>query len=354
VQHSAGRQVISVTWLELASVAAMSGRAAGFDRVSWLPEPGRAHLQVSHRLPLGFWLNGHVFIAADRKARPRITARIGHLPIPSFVVHGAINATLMVLRMRGATLLPFDQMVQQIWLDQDGVRARVDLRPNSRLVRSLGSLRADSVDPDRVAAHYCRLANEQDTAPGATLAALVNRAFAAGDGTVPDNRAIFIALSLRVAGIDAGAMPDGQEALFSQCGRAGEQYTLQGRADLAKHWTVSAALTAALGADASLTLGTWKEISDSGAGGSGFSLVDLAADRSGTFSAQRAVDADQSTALQKWLARAGEGSLLPVTALARAEGMTEQEFRMRYTNTDSADFAATVRRIDSELEVLMR
>jgi uncharacterized protein YfiM (DUF2279 family) len=354
VQNSAARQVISVTWAELASVAAMGGRAAGFDRVSFLPEPGRAHLQVSQKLPLGFWLNGHAFVAADKKGRPRISARVGHLPIPAFVVHAAINAAVQVLRMRGATLLPFDQMVQQVWLDQGGMRARVELRPNSRLVRSLSSLRADSIEPERVAAHYCRLVKAQETAPDMLLAGLVSRAFAGGEGTVPDNRAIFIALSLLVAGIDAGVLPEGEGALLKQCGRARSEFSLQGRADLAKHWTVSAALSASLGTDASLALGTWKEISDSGAGGSGFSLVDLAADRSGTFSAQRGVDSSQAAALREWLARASDESLLPVTALALAEGMTEQEFRVRYTNTDSAGFAATVRRIDSELAVLMR
>jgi hypothetical protein len=343
---------IKATWAELATVAAMSGRAAGLDRVSLAPENSRAHLQVSRGLPLGFWLNLHAFVAPDAKGRPSVRGRVGHLPLPAFLAHGAIDVVAQVLRMRGATVLPLDQMVQQLRLDARGMSAVVNLPPNSRVLQTLGGLRADLVDTSGITAHYCRLAGVKRSEPE-LLAGAVNRAFAAGDGSAADNRSIFIALALLVAQMDAGALPDGEKALFRKCGKPQSQFLLQGRADLAKHWTVSAAITAYLGTDASLTLGTWKEISDSGEGGSGFSLVDLAADRSGAFSAQRGTDEEQAGAVQHWLAQATDDDLLPVAALALAEGMTEGEFRSRYTDTDSDTYAAAVARIDSALKVLM-
>jgi hypothetical protein len=343
---------ISVTWGELATVAVMSGRAAGMERVSLVQEPGRAHLQVSRGLRFGFWLNIHVFAAPDDKGRLQIRGRVGHLPLPAFTARAAIGLGTRLLRMRGATVLPLDEMVKQLRLDARGMNAVVNLPANSRVLRTLGGLRADLVDTTRITTHYCRLAGLKHS--GSTLlSSLVNTAFAAGDGSPGDNRSIFIALALLVAQMDAGALPDGEKALFSKCGKPQHEFLLQGRADLAKHWTVSAAITAYMGADASLTLGTWKEISDSGAGGSGFSLVDLAADRSGVFSAQRGTDEAQAPAVQDWLARASDDNLLPVSALAFAEGMTEGEFRARYTDTDSDDYAAAVARIDSALEVLM-
>jgi hypothetical protein len=344
---------ISVTWAELAVVAAMSGRAAGVDRVTLVEDAGRAHLQLSRALPLGFWLNMHAFVDADDEGQPRIQARVGRLPLPGFVVHGAIAMGRQLLHMRGATVLPLNEMVKKLRVDSRGMNAVVNLPANSRVLRTLAGLRADLVDTDRVTTHYCRLAGIKQAGP-VLLAGVVNSAFAAGDGSTGDNRSIFVALALLVAQMDAGALPEGEAALFRKCGKPQTEFLLQGRADLAKHWTVSAAITAYMGADASLTLGTWKEISDSGAGGSGFSLVDLAADRSGAFSAQRGTDEAQAGVMQDWLAQATDDNLLPVGALALAEGMTEGEFRARYTDTDSDGYAAAVARIDSVLEVLMR
>jgi hypothetical protein len=344
---------IRVTWAELATVAAMSGRAAGMDRVNLVQEAAQAHLQVSRALPLGFWLNIHAFVAADEEGRPVIRARAGRLPLPAFVAHGAIAMVRQVLRMRGATVLPLNQMVQKLRVDARGMNAVLNLPGNSRVLHALGGVRADRINTDQVAAHYCRLAGIPQNGP-VLLAGVVNSAFAAGDGSAGDNRSIFVALALLVAQMDAGALPEGEAGLFRKCGKPQTEFLLQGRADLAKHWTVSAAITAYMGADASLTLGTWKEISDSGAGGSGFSLVDLAADRSGAFSAQRGTDEARAGAMQDWLAQATDDNLLPVSALALAEGMTEGEFRARYTDTDSADYAAAVARIDAALEVLMQ
>jgi hypothetical protein len=56
--------------------------------------------------------------------------------------------------------------------------------------------------------------------------------------------------------------------------------TLQGRRDLAKHFFVSVYLTAVLGAEATDAAGVAKELLDA-QGNSGFSFVDLAADRAG-------------------------------------------------------------------------
>jgi hypothetical protein len=344
---------IRITWEELAVVAAMSGRAAGVDRVSLVQDADRAHLQVSRALPWGFWLNMHAFVAADDEGQPSIKVRVGRLPLPGFVAQGAIALGSRFLRNRGATVLPLNQMVKQLRVDARGMSAVVNLPANSQVLRTLGGLRADLVDADQVTTHYCRLAAIKQSEP-VLLAGVVNSAFAAGDGSTGDNRSIFVALALLVAQMDAGALPEGEAALFRKCGKPQTEFLLQGRVDLAKHWTVSAAITAYMGADASLTLGTWKEISDSGAGGSGFSLVDLAADRSGAFSAQRGTDEAQAGDMQDWLAQATDDSLLPVNALALAEGMTEGEFRARYTDTDSDGYAAAVARIDSALEVLMR
>jgi hypothetical protein len=140
---------------------------------------------------------------------------------------------------------------------------------------------------------------------------------------------------------------------FKRCGTL-DTDLCRGRAGPGQALDDDAALTSVFGTQASISLGTWKEVSDSGAGGSGFSLVDLAADRSGVFIADHGGQGDQAESVGKWLAGVNEADLLPISALALAEGMTEAEFRSRYASTDSTEFALTVQRIDETLAVLNR
>lgn len=354
-QDLPGHQVIQASWEELAAVAAMGGRAAlGIDRVNVVPAPDRLQASASVALPAGFWLNGHVTAKPDRDGRPRFSARIGDLPVPAFLVHGAIGAGRWVLRLRGARIEPLDSMLLGLRIEPAGVAAVVNLPSQTGIVRSLSTLVAEPIDAERVEAHYCRLVRLQQAGPDATLLAQVRRGFGAGDGSATDNRALFVALALLVAGLDGNALGESRDGILARCGTVPHEITLQGRTDLAMHWTVSAALAAALGSDVSLSIGVWKEISDSGEGGSGFSLVDLAADRSGVFCAQRGADAGSAAGLREWLLQADEADLLPVSALALAEGMSEQEFRNRYASTESAEFEATVQRIDRQLAILLR
>lgn len=353
-QDLPGQQVISATWEELAAVAMLGGRAAGFQRVSVTPDPTRIHVAASVDLPLGFWLNGHGYVVRGKDGRARISARVGDLPVPAFVVHPLIGAGRLALRMRGARIAPLDEMLLEVRIGSAGVAARVDLSGDTGVMHSLSGLVSQPVEPARVERHYCQLVQAQRQRPRDALVDHVHRAFGRADGTAADNRAAFVALSMLVARMDGNAVGAAREAIFRQCGMVEDQILLQGRGDLAMHWAVSAALASAFGSDVSLSMGLWKEISDSGDGGSGFSLVDLAADRSGVFCAQRGADTSQAAATRDWLASVSEAELLPVSALAFAEGMTEQEFRERFADTDSEQFAAVVQRIDSQLAILLR
>ena len=69
--------------------------------------------------------------------------------------------------------------------------------------------------------------------------------------------------------------------------------TMAGRGDLAQHFTVSAAVSAAAGAALADFIGLYKEIDDARRG-SGFSFADLAADRAGTRLGQLATATEES------------------------------------------------------------
>jgi hypothetical protein len=353
-QVQPGQHRIDATWSELSAVVELGGRALGIDRMAFDRDGERGRATASLPLPLGFWLNLRGYVQADSGKNLRISGRIGYLPIPAFLVHAFISLSRQVLVMRGAEIPPLGQMVSHFDVGEKGLGAMVDMPRKSRFFSAMSGLRSGSIDPARVESRYCQLVKQQKEAPNNDFAVLVSRAFSAGDGSVADNRAAFVALSMLVAGSDVGSLPNGPEVIVKRCGRLKGGVMLLGRSDLPMHWSVSAALTSTFGSQASISIGTWKEVSDSGAGGSGFSLIDLAADRSGTFSALHGTEEDQSVSVRQWLAGVSQADLLPVSALALAEGLTEAEFNSRYTSTDSSEFALSVQRIDATLAVLSR
>ncbi len=349
-----GDQPVQASWAELRSVAIMGGRAGGIRRVELDRAGSRGLVTASIALPLGLWSNVQLNAEADENKALRVSGRIGRVPVPAFLTRAAFGAARMILGWRGATVPPLEKIIHSVYLNDQGILAVVDLPKESKLFSALSGLRPSGVDAARVADHYCKLVSLQNANPSFDLAQQIRRAFTAGDGTVVDNRSAFVALAMLTASTKVGQLAGGAEAIVAKCDTAVGEITLLGRADLAKHWTISAALTSAFGPDASIAMGTWKEISDSGQGGSGFSLVDLSADRSGTFMAQRASDGSTALALQRKLAHAEEATLLPVSALAFAEGMSEAEFQKRFASTDSAAYAATVARIDETLSSVMQ
>jgi hypothetical protein len=353
-QVQPGQHRINATWAELSAVAELGGRALGIDRMAFDRDGSRGRVTASVPLPLGFWLNGRAYLQADSAKNLRISGRIGYLPVPSFLVHALIGLSRQVLVMRGAEIPPLVEMVSGFEVGEKGLGAMVDMPRRSRFFSAMSGLRSGSIDPERVETRYCQLVKQQKAEPSNDFAVQVSRAFSAADGSVADNRAAFVALSMLVAENDVGSLPNGPEAIIKRCGRLKGSVLLLGRGDLPMHWSVSAALTSTFGSQASISIGTWKEVSDSGAGGSGFSLIDLAADRSGTFSALHGTEEDQAASVRGWLAGASQADLLPVSALALAEGMTEAQFNSRYTSTDSSEFALSVQRIDDTLAVLSR
>jgi hypothetical protein len=344
-----GRHPFDIGWSEIRTVTQLSGRAAGFRRVSIEKLGNSAHVISSVPLALGFWANAHLFVEPDTAGNPRVSGKVGRVPIPAFLVRGAIWLTRFVLRARGAYVPPLEDMVARLRFSDRGVHANLDLPAQTKLFAALGGLRSNGISKEQVALTYCRLVAEQKTIQSFDFAEQVRRAFVGGNGSVVDNRSRFVALAMITASTKLGQLAGGTQAIVARCGAIGGGIMLLGREDLAKHWSVSAALTATFGEDASIAVGTWKEISDSGQGGTGFSLIDLAADRAGVFAARRASDDSLALAQQQKLAKAVEADILPISAIAEREGMSEAEFQGRYASTDSAAYAETVRRIDTTL-----
>ena len=122
------------------------------------------------------------------------------------------------------------------------------------------------------------------------------------------------------------------------------QVTLHGRGDLARHFIVSAAIAAFAGSPLADAIGLYKELDDA-RGGSGFSFVDLAADRSGTLFGQLG-SSDRVAELQRrGAALTGESAIIPDIA-GLPEDMAEAEFKRRFGGVSAPAYRAMLAEIE--------
>lgn len=125
--------------------------------------------------------------------------------------------------------------------------------------------------------------------------------------------------------------------------------TLRGRTDLAQHFVISAAVAAWAGESLAAAVGLDKEIDDAN-GGSGFSFVDLAADRAGTRLGELA--AGQPERLAAALAAGlDDGALLP-SIDGLPENMQADEFRRRFGGIDAPAYRQMSDEIDRRVAAL--
>jgi hypothetical protein len=124
--------------------------------------------------------------------------------------------------------------------------------------------------------------------------------------------------------------------------------TLHGRHDLAQHFTVSAALTAAFGPQAAESAGLLKEMLDA-RGGSGFSFADLSADFAGIAFARRLLDKPNRLADVEKTFRIGDYAISP---RGLPEGLTAEQFDKRYGSFKDERFQRLQGDIRKRIEAL--
>ena len=106
--------------------------------------------------------------------------------------------------------------------------------------------------------------------------------------------------------------------------------TAYGRHDLPRHFWVSAGLAVISDSEASMAVGIAKEMMDS-AGGSGFSFIDLTADRAGTlFCIAATRDEDSARAMQRMIRNGATLADYLPNALDLPEGITNVDFKNKY------------------------
>lgn len=333
---------------EIDQAILLAGRALGIKRLHVERTRERMWVSASQPLPLGFWFNLQARIEESHDGFPSIAVRAGRLPIPAFLCRAGLIVGRVILVATGSRIPPLDSLVRMVQIDETKTLALLYLPGNSGIFRSVNTVRGTSLDSDEVVRRYCALSRHIRSDPSPALDGLVRAAFAdAGDPA--GNSAALVAVAMTVVSPQVGLVAGDAPKRTRICAPPPVAFTLLGRADLAKHWALSAALSATYGEDMSHAIGRFKELADSGSGGSGFSFVDLAADRSGVAYGRRATDADHAEQTAERLKSATEGDLLPVRALALAEGLTEAEFIARYQTIESSNYGAMEAKIDQML-----
>jgi uncharacterized protein YfiM (DUF2279 family) len=335
----------------LRGLAALGNDVASFGRADAAVTGDVLIVRVSIPVPGRFWLNASATIRGKHEGFPAIKLKAGRLSLPLAAGKPAAELARRLLRAKGIDIAPLDVLVRRFGVADHQVRAELSLPARTGLVDDAIRVSGSEVDGAGVARIYCWIAASQEIEPSTELAVLVRRVFA--NAPIQDaqafNRAALVALSFYVVGDEAWRLAPSANREANPCARTSESILLAGRADLAKHWAFSAALRAVLGERSATTLGEWKELSDSLPDGSGFSFVDLAADRSGIRVAAAAVDARLAHRIARKLAGVTDAELLPASLLRVREGLSDAEFVSRYGAIEGGRYQVLVREIDAEL-----
>ena len=122
------------------------------------------------------------------------------------------------------------------------------------------------------------------------------------------------------------------------------------RIDLAQHFIGSAALTTSVNRQVAQVAGEEKELSDAQEGGSGFSFIDLAADKAGTRFGELATSLPENARkIQKAMSGIKDYTDFMPDPRDLPEHMNEAEFKQRYQSIDSPAYQALSKQIDDRI-----
>ncbi len=198
--------------------------------------------------------------------------------------------------------------------------------------------------PNASLAAYLQLLFREAHARTASHAAEPQRA-------IRENQAVILALAQLLGGENLQLLVN---EVKREKGSKAPKVTLARRTDLQQHFIYSATIHLLASQHISHTVGKAKELLDSTPGGSGFSFVDLLADRAGILFARNATrDVASASAIQQFFMDQdrSEAEIFPSKARL-AEGMEQATFELKYKSVNSEDYLEVVKEIDRRLDAL--
>jgi hypothetical protein len=317
------------------------------------------HVHASHKLAMGRWLNVRAEVRPSGTGFPEVRAKVGAISLSPWLSRLTLDAARFAATAFGADIPPLDDLVQQFGVEEDTLVATVQI-PNETGLMDRITGGNSSLDADLVSATYCRLADAQAADPQNDFAVQVRRAFPAGRvmrATPESNRAALVALAMAVVDTRVGDMARVDQSAIAGCVMPEIPIVLHGRRDLPKHWALSAALEVVTGRQFAQSMGEWKELSDSlsrksefqSGDPTGFSFVDIAANRSGLRTAIAANSASSAGTMAARLSLASGSDILPPSLVNQQEGAAF-DFARAYGDIQDPRFTATMRQIDQVLD----
>lgn len=343
----------------LDGLSALGSHGLRPDRLDIYLNNARLHIDGSHGLPLGRWLNVSATLQPQTGPVPSVQLKIGSLNLSPSMSRMLIDLAASLSWLGGVEVPTFEETITGFRVEGDMLSLSVNLPANRVALSRLFQIRS-RLDASKVVDVYCRLAAAQRRDPQPELVTQLRRAFPsqdAADATADGNRAAFVALGMFIVDTRVGALVGVNSSMIARCPTPAMAFMLHGRGDLPKHWALSAALAAGSGKQIAEAMGDWKELEDSlshktafGPGhGTGFSFIDISADRAGFWAAEAAGSQGKPAVMAARLSRATANDVLPVKLLAKKEGLYA-EFTQDYGGLDDPRYAQAVREIDAVLD----
>jgi hypothetical protein len=350
---AASRSFIDLSFTEQDVVAISAATSHLFDNtnVAIGYSPSFLQLAATSKINVGvfsLYLNGRCEVAITQSNSRLDSCRLGDLPLPSWLVQPFINAGLWALFDTEVKDSVNNMIAGLQYNDRKltlSANKSVDFR--QRINRSLSNassvakaaLSNDIPSPELIQLYLATL-YQQNFSGGSLLLPIVQLAQLASVRSLEndpqtENAAMLWALAIRFG-----------NQRFARIAKVEESKTqlgvkLRGREDLALHFLYSAILQQ-VGNDAlSFNIGELKEVLDSGSGGSGFSFVDLAADKAGIAFAGRLTGAkDDAINAQSLLANAQQERVFFPFTHDLPEGFSETSFARIFTEIGSDQYQA--------------
>jgi hypothetical protein len=316
---------------------------------------GTAELRLSVRQPAGFledYLNLRVVLKQQGDALALDSLQAGQLVVPGWIANPLMQRTHAELLARVTEYRDAVAAINSFSLDADRLNLVYEWKPEllDQLSTRGGDMLLSPADRERLLAYTRRLnALLADPALGARvpLPQLLSPMFAyarerQGD-PVEENRAALQALALYVSEASVTQLLGEPEPVR-------REPILAGRYDRAQHFLISAAIAVSAGSGVAQSLGLLKEVDDAQAGGSGFSFIDIGADRTGVRFGELAVASPgQARDLQEQVAGMAGEELFMAEFRDLPELLSEQEFEATYGGVGQPAYEEVVQEIDARI-----
>ena len=327
-------------------------------------DPGKTVIQASMALPAPA---DSLFINLTAQVFPADGVDIDYVRIGSLIIPGdtALNIAVWLVDKFTKSDVASTAANQITRVTMTDAELTLDMRPLDELLAQIDVAPeniSDGEDPlGELTTSYLAFLDDSPLGNSPTpqtiakyLNLVLSRAAALSDEStaVIHNQAALLSLAIYLGDHRISQLVGASHPIPGDVAEPRAPAVLAQRNDLAKHFTISAAIQILSQQNMTLAIGEFKELMDRAMGGSGYSFVDLAADMSGMAFARVASDPNSAQQVQAMAeARLRERDILPYIG-GLPEGLSKAEFRRRYTEVDSPAYRKQVADIQQRIDNL--